>query len=111
MEQDRESLIRVNSRGVVVYRAEENELIRRLPDNIQRLRDFHVPQSGCCYSRFYAQHSQTNRPTEVFHEKSVPSQKPNVSQLLQIIYLLKLCYFFFFRPASNSHLATTSFKT
>ncbi|CBY36696.1 unnamed protein product [Oikopleura dioica] len=79
LEQDRESLIRVNSRGVVIYRAEEAELIRRLPENIQRLSNFHVPQSGCCYSRFYAQQSQASRPKDVFQDRTMPSQKPNTS--------------------------------
>jgi hypothetical protein len=51
LEPSAENIIRVDSHGVVIYRAEEAEQISALPDVMETEPSSQVPPSGVCYAR------------------------------------------------------------
>ncbi|CBY14297.1 unnamed protein product [Oikopleura dioica] len=61
LEAHRESFVRVTSSGVASYRSEESEVLRRMPDVLSQMTGHSVPQSGCCYGRYYANSTRLDR--------------------------------------------------
>ncbi|CBY12589.1 unnamed protein product [Oikopleura dioica] len=78
LENHHESLVRITSQGVVSYRAEENEILRRMPDVLSQMTGHSVPQSGCCYGRFYANSTRTQRSSDLSATDEGPDVKPHL---------------------------------
>jgi hypothetical protein len=85
LERDRESFVRVTSQGYVSYQAEEHEVLRRMPSILHGMKKYDIPQSGCCYGRFFARSTVDKRPASVHNGKRISSAKPHVSTLFKFM--------------------------